>query len=185
MPDLREQLGECFQGRTCLMGLGNTDYGDDGLGVRLAERLAAAGVPDVIVAGTMPERFIDSATADAFDYLVFLDAVEFGAPPGSVVFLNAEEMATRFPQISTHKISLGLMAKLVEEKGRTKARLLGIQPESLRSTGELSTVVRDTLDLLSGLIIELSNRCNDTITSSECREPSRSENEAQAKEEEI
>jgi hydrogenase maturation protease len=170
MPDLREQLGECFQGRTCLMGLGNTDYGDDGLGVRLAEKLAAAGVPDVIVAGTMPERFIDSATADAFDYLVFLDAVEFGAPPGSVVFLNAEEMAARFPQISTHKISLGLMAKLVEEKGRTRARLLGIQPESLKSSGELSNVVRDTLDLLSSLIIELSNRCNDTTTSSEFRE---------------
>jgi len=155
MPDLREQLGECFQGRTCLMGLGNTDYGDDGLGVRLAEKLAAAGVPDVIVAGTMPERFIDSATADNFDYLVFLDAVEFGAPPGSVVFLNAEEMSARFPQISTHKISLGLMAKLVEEKGRTRARLLGIQPESLKSTGELSPVVKETLNVLCELIVEI------------------------------
>jgi hydrogenase maturation protease len=155
MADLREQLGECFQGRTCLMGLGNTDYGDDGLGVRLAEKLAAAGVPDVIVAGTMPERFIDSATADNFDYLVFLDAVEFGAPPGSVVFLNAEEMSARFPQISTHKISLGLMAKLVEEKGRTRARLLGIQPESLKSTGELSPVVKETLNVLCELIVEI------------------------------
>jgi hydrogenase 3 maturation protease len=137
------------------MGLGNIDYGDDGLGVRLAEKLAAAGVPDVIVAGTMPERFIDSATADNFEYLLFLDAVEFGAQAGSVVFLNAEEMAARFPQISTHKISLGLMAKLVEEKGRTRARLLGIQPESLRSTGELSPAVKETLDLLSELIVDL------------------------------
>ena len=157
MPDLREQLGECFRGRACLMGLGNTDYGDDGLGVKLAEKLVAAGVPDVIVAGTMPERFIDSAIADDFDYLIFLDAVEFGAQAGSVVFLNAEEMAARFPQISTHKISLGLLAKLVEEKGRTKARLLGVQPESLRSTGELSPVARDTLDILSVMIMELSN----------------------------
>jgi hydrogenase maturation protease len=170
MPDLREQLEECFQGRTCLMGLGNIDYGDDGLGVRLAEKLAAAGVPNVIAAGTMPERFIDSATADAFDYLVFLDAVEFGAAPGSVVFLDAEEMAARFPQISTHKISLGLMAKLVEEKGQTRARLLGIQPESLKSTGELSSVVQDTLDILSSLLIELSNRSNETTTSAQCRQ---------------
>jgi hydrogenase maturation protease len=155
MPDLREQLGECFQGRTCLMGLGNIDYGDDGLGVRLAEKLAASGVPDVIVAGTMPERFIDSATAAAFDYLVFLDAVEFGAAPGAVVFLDAEEMAARFPQVSTHKISLGLMAKLVEEKGQTRARLLGIQPESLKSSGELSNVARETVDLLCELIIDI------------------------------
>jgi len=139
------------------MGLGNTDYGDDGLGVKLAEALVAAGVPDVIVAGTMPERFIDSAIANDFDYLIFLDAVEFGAQAGSVVFLNAEEMAARFPQISTHKISLGLLAKLVEEKGRTKARLLGVQPESLRFNGELTAVARDTLDILSVMIMELSN----------------------------
>ena len=160
MPDLREQLGECFQGRLCLMGLGNIDYGDDGLGVRLAEKLAEAGVPDVIVAGTMPERFIDSTIDSGYDYLIFLDAVEFGAPAGSVVFLNAEEMAVRFPQISTHKISLGLLAKLVEEKGRTSARLLGIQPESLKITGELSPVVRETLQVLNELLCELWNSKN-------------------------
>jgi len=32
MPDLREQLQQLFQGRVCLMGLGNVAYGDDGLG---------------------------------------------------------------------------------------------------------------------------------------------------------
>ena len=39
MPDLREQLQQLFQGRVCLMGLGNVTYGDDGIGVRLAEEL--------------------------------------------------------------------------------------------------------------------------------------------------
>ena len=37
------------------MGLGNIDCGDDGFGVRLAEELLEAGVPDVEVAGTAPE----------------------------------------------------------------------------------------------------------------------------------
>ena len=32
MPDLREQLRQCFQGRVCMMGLGNVEYGDDGFG---------------------------------------------------------------------------------------------------------------------------------------------------------
>ena len=41
MTDLREQLQHCFRGRVCLMGLGNVDYGDDGLGVYLAESIAA------------------------------------------------------------------------------------------------------------------------------------------------
>jgi hydrogenase maturation protease len=155
MSDLREQLEECLNGRFCLMGLGNTDYGDDGLGVRLAERLAAAGLTDVIVAGTMPERFIDTAIAAAFDYLIFLDAVEMGAPPGSAVFLDSGEIAARFPQISTHKISLGLLARLVEEKGTTKARLLGVQPESLKSGAELSETVGKTVDLLYQLILDV------------------------------
>jgi hypothetical protein len=39
MPDLREQLQQLLEGRVCLMGLGNVDYGDDGFGVRLAEEL--------------------------------------------------------------------------------------------------------------------------------------------------
>jgi hydrogenase maturation protease len=154
MADLREQLGECLEGRFCLMGLGNSDYGDDGLGVRLAERLSEAGLPDVIVAGTMPERFIDAAISAAFDYLIFLDAVELGAAPGSVVFLDSGEMASRFPQISTHKISLGLLAKLVEETGTTKARLLGVQPESLKTGAGLSRAVEETVDLLYHLILD-------------------------------
>jgi Ni,Fe-hydrogenase maturation factor len=42
MPDLRQQLEACFQGRVCLVGVGNPDLGDDGLGVRLAEEVAVA-----------------------------------------------------------------------------------------------------------------------------------------------
>ncbi|MCX6909874.1 MAG: hydrogenase maturation protease, partial [Verrucomicrobia bacterium] len=124
MPDLCEQLEQCFVGRVCLMGLGNTDCSDDGFGVRLAEALAAAGVPDVIVAGTTPDRFIGRVADGGFDTLIFLDAVEFGGAPGSAVFLDAEEMSSRFPQISTHKISLGTLAKWVEASGSARARLL-------------------------------------------------------------
>ena len=151
MPDLREQLQQLLQGRVCLMGLGNVDYGDDGFGVRLAEELKSevrrpkaernpksegrseelsSSCSDfglwtsfglrssefglrrqVIVAGTTPERFIGRVADEGFDHLIFLDAVEFGGAPGSVVLLNSDEMAARFPQVSTHKISLGLLAK--------------------------------------------------------------------------
>ena len=158
MPDLREQLERCFAGRVCLMGLGNTGLGDDGLGVRLAETLAGAGVPDVMVAGTTPDRFVGRVADGGFDALIFLDAVEFGGAPGSAVFLNAEEMAARFPQISTHKISLGLLARWVESGGSTRAWLLGVQPESLKPGAALTTTVRRTLDALAGLVLEAVSR---------------------------
>ena len=154
--DLREQLRDCLQGRVCLMGFGNVDYGDDGFGVRLAEELLAAGVPDVTIAGTVPDRYVGQIADQGFDRLVFLDAVEFGGAPGSVVFLNAEEMAARFPQISTHKISLSVLASWAESGGTTKAWLLGVQPESIRSGQQLSAVTQKTLDVLKELLLETS-----------------------------
>jgi hydrogenase maturation protease len=157
MPDLREQFQQLFQGRVCLMGLGNVTYGDDGFGVRLAEALISTAPAvgtrcRVIIAGTTPEWLIGRVVDEHSDHVVFLDAVEFGGSPGSVVLLNSDEMAARFPQISTHKLSLGLLAKQVEANGRTKVWLLGVQPESLRPSEELTPTVRATLELLLDLL---------------------------------
>jgi hydrogenase maturation protease len=176
MPDLREQLEQLLRERVCLVGLGNVEYGDDGVGVRLVERLerddalgscgniqhptsniqrpmngkgttVGCSMLDVecwmfstsatllgcslINAGTTPERFIGRIADQDFDHIIFLDAVEFSGAPGSVVFLNSDQMAARFPQVSTHKLSLGLLARQLEANGRTKAWLLGVQPQWL------------------------------------------------------
>jgi len=154
MPDLRQQLERSLRGRVCFLGLGNPAQGDDGFGVRLAEELQAAGVPDVVIAETTPERWIGQLAE--FDHVVFLDAVDCGGAAGSTVFLNSEEMAVRFPQISTHKISLGVLAKWVAANGTTKVWLLGAQPESLRPSRGLTPTVQTTLDLLSGMLCSLS-----------------------------
>ena len=164
MSDLREQLQQLLQGRVCLMGLGNVDHGDDGFGVRLVEALKSEGrrpkaegnSTQVIVCGTTPERFISRVADDGFDHVIFFDAVDFRGAPGSTVLLNSDEMAARFPQISTHKLSLGLLARQVEANGRTKAWLLGVQPESLRPGERLSPTVRATLKLLLELTAEVS-----------------------------
>jgi len=153
MKNLREQLEQTLAGQVCFMGLGNVDYGDDGFGVRLAEELIAAGVPDVIVAGTTPDRWISHFAG--FDHIVFLDGVEFGGAPGSAVFLDSAEIAVRFPQISTHKISVGVLARWVELTGGTKAWLLGVQPESLKPGQQLSPTLQKTFDALRELLCTL------------------------------
>ncbi len=153
MPELRQQLQECLRGRVCLFGLGNPARGDDGLGVRLAEALSGR-VPGarVVVAGTSPERHLDEALQGEPDHLLFLDAVDLGADPGAVALLDSEGMQTRFPQISTHRLSLGLLARWVEAAGRTRAWLLGVQPASLREGEGLSLTVRTSLNLLCDLV---------------------------------
>jgi len=163
MSDLREKLRHCFQGSVCLMGIGNIDQGDDGLGAGLADAIAArvtgsGDVPlnrTVINAGAMPERLIGSAAERGFDHLVFLDAVEFGVKPGSVIFLNAEEIATRFPQISTHKISISVLAKWIRMNGKTQVWLLGVQPGSLKPGQGLSPAVRRTMEILEDLLCDV------------------------------
>ncbi len=193
MPDLREQLQHCFEGRVCLLGLGNVDHGDDGFGVRLAQELSpeirtpkaearngdvgrgasefgfrpsfglrtsAFGLTGparaVIMAGTSPERFLGQIADVGFEAVIFLDAVDFGGAPGSVVFLHSDEMAARFPQVSTHKLSLGLLARQIEANGRTKAWLLGVQPESLKPGAPLSPALQATRGLLLELLSEVS-----------------------------
>ncbi len=154
--DLQTQLAKLLRGRVCFMGLGNLDYGDDGAGVRVAEELVYAGIPGVVVAETAPERSLAFING-SFDHLVFIDSVEFGGEPGSVVLLNAKQMDARFPQVSTHKIALGTLAKLVESGGRrTKAWLLGVQPASLQVGRQLTPVVQTTVEALADLLRSLT-----------------------------
>ena len=157
MKDLRQQLAELLQGRVCLMGLGNVDSGDDGFGIRLAERLLEGGMPEVVIAGTTPENHVGRVADQGFDRLIFLDAVEFGASPGSVALLNAREICARYPQISTHRISLGVLAKWIRATSRTKVWLLGVQPQSIKQGETITATVSATLDLLRTLLLELSH----------------------------
>ncbi len=148
------QLVPWEHARVCFLGLGNTDYGDDGFGVRLASELIKAGVQDVVIGGTMPEQSLGKIAAQEFDHVVFLDATDFEAPPGAVVVLGAREMHMRFPQISTHKISLGVLAELAEVNGRTRCWLLGVQPESIRQSRTLTPTVQATLEIVKELLLD-------------------------------
>jgi hydrogenase maturation protease len=110
---------------------------------------------EVVLADATPERHLTHLTDGAFDRILFLDAVDFGAGPGAVVLLDADEIKARFPQISTHRISLGLLAQLVEAGAPTKVRLLGVQPESLKPGPKLSPAVEATLPILRDLLLDL------------------------------
>ena len=88
-----------------------------------------------------------------FDHLLFLDAVEFGGAPGSVVLLDAAAIAARFPQVSTHKISLGLLARWVEANGTTRPGCWVFSRESLKpASRRLTPAVEATLEALSALL---------------------------------
>jgi len=153
--DLRADLAAKLSGRTCVIGIGEDQWGDDGLGLRLAQSLEKAGCENVVLAGTTPENWIGWVKKGGFDNALFLDALEFPGEPGSVVFLESERLQTRYPQVSTHKITLGTIASLIEADGPTRVWCLGVKPASLASGAGLSEPVKTTLELLAELLIEV------------------------------
>ncbi len=137
-----------------MAGLGSEFYGDDAIGIIIAEKLAkvANGRINVIICGDSPDRLMGIINQQQPDELVFIDAMEFGGLPGEIVFLNSEDFASRFPQISTHKISLSLIARMIESNGKTRVWLLGIQPATLKPNSLLSPEVNKTAEALLKLI---------------------------------
>ncbi|MGD0917682.1 MAG: hydrogenase maturation protease [Thermodesulfobacteriota bacterium] len=152
--DLNTVLHETLKGRIALVGIGNVDLSDDGFGVRLAESLAGAGLAHVLVTHTVPEDHLATLTRGGFDNVVFLDAVSIGAEPGSVVFLDACEIKNRFPQVSTHKLALGMLAGLIESEKTTRVWLLGAQPATLKQGTGLSEPVERTVEILKALLLD-------------------------------
>ncbi|HOY57370.1 MAG TPA: hydrogenase maturation protease [Verrucomicrobiota bacterium] len=170
MLDLRAQLEACLSGRVCFVGLGNADQGDDGAGMRLAEALRDgllpgvarrgddevfdAGAYSVALAGTALERWGAALGRLDADRFVFLDAVDFGGRPGSVVWLEGCEIRARFPQVSTHRMSLGASARWIEADGSKRVWLLGVQPESLRAGRGLSAPVAAAVSALAQILLD-------------------------------
>lgn len=150
--DLQADLRRCLSGKVCLVGVGNVDLGDDGFGMRLAEALSGTDGATVIATGTTPERWVGTIARGGFDSVVFLDAVGVDAPAGSAVLLEEAEMEAAFPQLSTHKFSLGTLARLIVAQCSSRVWLLGVRPGSLLPGAGLSTEVRESVHALRALI---------------------------------
>jgi len=158
--DLRADLAAKLSGRTCVLGIGEGQWGDDGLGVQLARSLEDAGCPNVVLAGSTPESWIGWIRRGGFENVLLLDALEFPGEPGSVVLLDSAELRSRYPQVSTHKLTLGTLARLIEDEGTTGVGVccLGVKPASLAQGAGLSEPVKATLELLKELLIEVLKR---------------------------
>ncbi|MBM3495480.1 MAG: hydrogenase maturation protease, partial [Armatimonadetes bacterium] len=139
-PGFAQAIGACLRGRVLVVGLGNPLFGDDGCGVLVAEAIRESGAGDAICAGTSPERHLGMCAG--YDTVVFVDAVEMGAAPGSVALMDAAQVASRYPQVSTHKISLGALARFIQgPEGAPQVWLIGIQPGTVRAGAAMSDAV--------------------------------------------
>lgn len=131
-----------------VVGLGNSDRGDDGVGPAVARRVAGRAPPPVRVAvHEDPTALLDLWTAT--DLVVVVDAVRTGRDPGTVLVLEAgaEALPARAwadaPSGGTHALGLAAVVELARALDLLPARLVvvGVEGASFAHGDPLSPPV--------------------------------------------
>ncbi len=156
------ELLAVLAGRTCLVGMGNPWRNDDGVGVQVAERLAArADLPphiEVVSVEDVIESYAFDIASRAVSHVVLVDAVACpGALPGSIVFGKVDELEAGSCDASTHKLALGTVEHVFRQSGK-ETYLLGIVPGDLDFGNEISPPVAAAADRVVGLVCSARSR---------------------------
>ena len=129
--------------------------GDDGAGPLVIERLGGDNGGDLLDAETTPENFYGVLLGRAPEVVLFVDAADLGAPPGTCALAPVEDLAARAE--STHAPSLRLLGRLLAPR-RIECWLLGIQPASTAPGGPVHPVVAAAIDRAAAAIAALLPR---------------------------
>lgn len=146
-------------GKTVVIGLGNPLMGDDGLGLAVLERLRACGVPDdveLVDGGTWGLTLlpvIETATR-----VLFVDAIAAGGAPGALHVLERNEIPRYLrTKVSPHQVDLQDVLAVAELRGTLPMETvaIGLQPETVELSCELSDAIRHRLD---DLVVAVTQR---------------------------
>jgi hydrogenase maturation protease len=146
-------------GRTLVLGLGNILLGDEGVGVRVIERvLAQYDFPEevqVMDGGTLGLDLLPYLE-DASRLLV-LDAVQARKPPGTLVRLEGSEIPVFLDasKVSPHQEGLQDLLAVATLKGYLPSQMVfwGAQIESMGVGLDLSPAVAAQVEALVGCVL--------------------------------
>lgn len=141
-----------MHGKIMVWGLGNPLQGDDRAGIEVARELLIRKAREIIpiICETTPGNFIPLIEREHPDRLVLVDAADMGLPPGSIRLIPAEKLEEI--SFTSHDLSLDLMLRSVA--GNTPIILIGIQPERVELSLELTSSVRDAVERVVQVILE-------------------------------
>jgi len=130
--------------RLAVLGIGHELYGDDAVGVRLAEELrqVLAGRENFLAVpgGPAPENFTGTLRRFGPDLVLLVDAALMDLQPGQTGWLDWQD-ASGF-SASTHTLPLNLLANYLTIELNCPVNLLGIQPSSCQVGHPLSAAVQ-------------------------------------------
>ncbi len=121
-------LREVLPRNILLVGMGNSLKADDGVGPAICSLLKNTVPDNIIDAGTVPENYIQVIIKKAPEVILFIDAIDFGASPGTIRIFDSCQLSTF--GISTHALSPRLLSDMIAQSIPAKIYLIGIQPKS-------------------------------------------------------
>jgi len=148
-------------------GVGNIFLSDDGFGVEVARRLAAAGLPDWVRVADYGISGMHLAydLADGFDTAILIDAAPRGDEPGTVTVLDvAQQRRQDGPGplessrlFDAHGMQPDVVLGLLDMLGATAGRVLvvGCEPASVEPGMELSAPVAGAVDEAVRVVLAL------------------------------
>ncbi|HPV07090.1 MAG TPA: hydrogenase 3 maturation endopeptidase HyCI [Aggregatilineales bacterium] len=140
--------------RVAVVGVGQVLNGDDAAGVAVAQALQPLADEHerllVIDAGPAPENVTGALRRFSPDFILFVDAAQMEEPPGTVRWLEWEEISG--VSASTHTLPLHMVAAYLQTELGAEVALLGIQPGSMVPGTDISPVVQQAVDEVAAAI---------------------------------
>ena len=143
-----------------VLGVGNELKCDDGVGPFIIKRLKEQGFEDknrllFINAETVPENFTGKIRKENPTHLIIVDACLMGGRSGDMKIVDKYDFANI--GISTHSMSLSFFVRYLEKDTDFKIIFIGIEPESMDYSEELTENVERTayefIDRLKGIVL--------------------------------
>lgn len=151
---LFEHLKKFRGSRTVIVGIGNILKGDDGAGPLVCEQLKNTKITaDLIDAGTVPENYIQPIIKKAPQNLLVIDAIDFGATPGTIRIFEPEQLNSH--AISTHTLSPRLFVDMVSQNIKLDVYFIGMQPAQIQLGQSVSPQINQAILHLSQVLKEV------------------------------
>lgn len=142
-----------------VLGIGNLVMSDDGVGVRVVQKLQRSyQFPEnveVLDGGTLGLDLLPKL--EGVEHLIVVDAVETGQEPGTCVRLTGEELPIALEtKVSPHQMGLKDLLAVSQLMGHSPRQmvLIGVQPGSIEMDTELTPEVEEKVDVLIANILK-------------------------------
>ncbi|WP_342432002.1 HyaD/HybD family hydrogenase maturation endopeptidase [Neobacillus sp. FSL H8-0543] len=149
-----------------ILGIGNTLFSDEGVGIHLLPLLEDALVDyeDIeIIEGLTDGMKLLGPVEDA-EKLIIIDAINAGKEPGTIITLVGDEIPAYFGiKMSIHQLGFQevLMAAKLRERYPKEIVMFGMQPTSLQLGVELTETNQKKLGELRDVVINQVNLWRD------------------------